>query len=124
MEAVEKIKEIVDAMDGDELNALAAWVLSPQSGLIDDDELRDAVIVRGCEPECKLDHVDDLDEFDVARLAEDIGMIDVNGHAVERLSDAVAEGRTRDALDIIKQEFGGPEPKLATFLAEIRGRAA
>lgn len=123
MDRLDQIKCIVEDMEGDELDSLSRWVLSVRAGIIDDDELLDAMTERGCEPDCQLDHVDDMTHEDIARMAARIGMLEPDDDAVSRLADAVAEGRTRDALDMLKGQFGGPEPKTQLFLTDIRGRA-
>lgn len=121
MEAVEKIKSLIIDLDINEMGELKHWLLSEGANVFGVHDLSEAAEERGYN--CPLDHVDDLTDGDIARMAVRIGMLEPDDDAVNRIADAVAEGRTRDALDMLKDQFGGPEPKTQLFLTDIRGRA-
>lgn len=119
MEAVEKIKGMIIDLDINEMAELKHWLLSEGANVFDLSDLAEAAEERGWN--CPLDHVDDLEDHEIREMAIKIGMVDAADN--DRLSEMIAEGRTRDALDELASGRETLHPKTQLWLADIRGRA-
>ena len=119
MESVEKIKGLVLDLDINEMAELKHWLLSKAANVFGLADLAEAAEEHGWS--CPLDHVEDLEDHEIREMASEIGMVDAADN--DRLSEMIAEGRMRDALEELARGRETLHLKTQLWLAGIRGRA-
>lgn len=106
MSKVNRIIDEINSLEGSDFDAVVRFVIDHAG----DEDIKREAIIRDIDI-CPLDHVDDQEEGDIRRLANEIGMFDADSRDIDLLANHIVRGETTEALRLIKELFGGPEPQ-------------